>query len=83
LSSICAADSQILWFLAITFEALDDIKESLQETVMLPLRCPGLFKGRRLLKSCRGILLFGPPGTRKTMLAKAITNDAGATFINV
>ncbi|KAK7391309.1 hypothetical protein VNO78_19723 [Psophocarpus tetragonolobus] len=71
--------------IGVTFEdigALDDIKELLQDEVMLPLRRPDLFKGG-LLKPYKGILLFGPPGTGKTMLAKAIANEAGASFINV
>uniref|UniRef100_F6H6J7 AAA+ ATPase domain-containing protein n=1 Tax=Vitis vinifera TaxID=29760 RepID=F6H6J7_VITVI len=71
--------------IGVTFDdigALDDIKESLEELVMFPLQRPEIFKGG-LLKPCRGILLFGPPGTGKTMLAKAMANEAGASFINV
>ncbi|XP_062206156.1 peroxisomal ATPase PEX6-like isoform X2 [Phragmites australis] len=69
----------------VTFDdigALADIKESIQELVMLPLQRPDLFNGG-LLKPCRGVLLFGPPGTGKTMLAKAIANEAGASFMNI
>ena len=69
----------------VTFDdigALADIKESIRELVMLPLQRPDLFNGG-LLKPCRGILLFGPPGTGKTMLAKAIANEAGASFMNI
>ena len=69
----------------VTFDdigALADIKESIRELVMLPLQRPDLFNGG-LLKPCRGILLFGPPRTGKTMLAKAIANEAGASFMNI
>jgi SpoVK/Ycf46/Vps4 family AAA+-type ATPase len=71
--------------IGVTFDdigALADIKESIWELVMLPLQRPDLFSGG-LLKPCRGILLFGPPGTGKTMLAKAIANEAGASFMNI
>ncbi|GBG61140.1 hypothetical protein CBR_g19216 [Chara braunii] len=63
--------------------ALENVKETLRELVMLPLQRPELFAKGQLTKPCRGLLLFGPPGTGKTMLAKAVATEAGANFINI
>ncbi|XP_026422974.1 uncharacterized protein LOC113318908 isoform X3 [Papaver somniferum] len=63
--------------------ALETVKGTLKELVMLPLQRPELFSKGQLTKPCKGILLFGPPGTGKTMLAKAVATEAGANFINI
>ncbi|XP_059625690.1 uncharacterized protein LOC132268846 [Cornus florida] len=63
--------------------ALENVKDTLKELVMLPLQRPELFGKGQLTKPCKGILLFGPPGTGKTMVAKAVATEAGANFINI
>ena len=71
----------------VTFESiggLDEIIASLRETVIYPLTFPELFgSGGGLLSAPKGVLLYGHPGCGKTMLAKALAKESGATFINL
>jgi vacuolar protein-sorting-associated protein 4 len=60
---------------------LDDVKQALKETVMVPLQAPQLMTGRVI--PWKGILLYGPPGTGKTHIARAIAGESGCTFFSV
>ncbi|KAL5482374.1 MSP1 [Sanghuangporus weigelae] len=63
---------------------LDNIISSLRESVIYPLVYPSLFSSSSsLLSAPKGVLLYGPPGCGKTMLAKALAKESGATFINI
>jgi SpoVK/Ycf46/Vps4 family AAA+-type ATPase len=63
---------------------LDDIIQDLKESVIYPLLYPQLFTSALgLLGSPKGVLLYGPPGCGKTMLAKALAGESGARFINL
>ncbi|HUY01106.1 MAG TPA: ATP-binding protein [Candidatus Deferrimicrobium sp.] len=59
---------------------LENAKQALREAIVLPLQRPDLFQGAR--KPWRGVLLFGPPGCGKTLLAKAIAAECEATFFS-
>ncbi len=61
---------------------LDDIKRELVETVEWPLQHPTLFK-KAGIRPVGGILLFGPPGCGKTLLAEAVATETNCNFITV
>ena len=78
LTNIMVTGEKVYWD---DIAGLNAAKNSLKEAVVYPFLRPDLFKGLR--EPIRGMLLFGPPGTGKTMIAKAIATESNSTFFSI
>lgn len=78
LSDIVIKGDEVHWDDVVGLEAA---KNGLKEAVVYPFLRPDLFQGLR--EPARGMLLFGPPGTGKTMLARAVATESKSTFFSI
>ncbi|XP_042073547.1 outer mitochondrial transmembrane helix translocase-like, partial [Haplochromis burtoni] len=62
---------------------LEEVINELKEKMIFPVQKRHLFRKSRLLQPPKGVLLYGPPGCGKTLIAKATAKEAGFAFINL
>ncbi|CAI5450824.1 unnamed protein product [Caenorhabditis angaria] len=77
-SEIMSINTEIGWN---DVAGLDGAKKALREIVVLPFKRPDVFTGIRAPP--KGVLLFGPPGTGKTMIGRCVASQCRATFFNI
>ncbi|XP_034474729.1 ATPase family AAA domain-containing protein 1 [Drosophila innubila] len=77
---VAPMDIEVSWA---DIAGLDAIVQELRESVVLPVRHSDLFQHSQLWKPPKGVLLYGPPGCGKTLIAKAIAKEACMRFINL
>lgn len=78
IDSILIIDGRVYWD---DIAGLSNAKSCLKENVVYPFLRPDLFNGLR--EPICGMLLFGPPGTGKTMIAKAVATESNSTFFSI
>lgn len=61
---------------------MEEVKLKLKQAVEWPLRHPEAFT-RMGIQPPKGVLLYGPPGCSKTMIAKALANESGLNFLAI
>ncbi|EDW76057.1 uncharacterized protein Dwil_GK14869 [Drosophila willistoni] len=77
---VVPADIKVQWS---DIAGLDLVIQELRESVVLPVQHKDLFKSSKLWQAPKGVLLHGPPGCGKTLIAKATAKEAGMRFINL
>ncbi|XP_022226057.1 outer mitochondrial transmembrane helix translocase [Drosophila obscura] len=77
---VVPADITVRWS---DIAGLNLIVQELRESVVLPVQHKDLFKNSKLWQAPKGVLLHGPPGCGKTLIAKATAKEAGMRFINL
>ncbi|KAH8395437.1 hypothetical protein KR215_005092, partial [Drosophila sulfurigaster] len=77
---VAPSDIEVSWA---DIAGLDTIVQELRESVVLPVRHSNLFQHSQLWRPPKGVLLYGPPGCGKTLIAKAIAKEACMRFINL
>ncbi|XP_017768900.1 PREDICTED: ATPase family AAA domain-containing protein 1-B-like [Nicrophorus vespilloides] len=73
-------DINVSWY---NIAGLENTIQELRETVILPIQRKELFADSQLTQAPKGVLLHGPPGCGKTLIAKATAKEAGTRFINL